>query len=237
MHEKLDSKSKDQNGEAPKKTVQNLVYNELRRSLMIGAFAPGDRISLRSLAQEMGTSMMPVREAVNRLIAERAFEVLPNRSICVPPMPREKFNEITHWRIQLETTATRDACANATPDLIKKIESINDEMIEAFKSDAREEVLSCNYAFHFAIYEAAGSSVLLPMIESLWLQVGPFTYYSMPSPKDLWNAKFHRQIIDALKDADADAAGKAMEKDITNTADYLKERGYDNTTKLRRIMR
>jgi len=204
---------------------------------MIGAFAPGDRISLRSLAQEMGTSMMPVREAVNRLIAERAFEILPNRSITVPPMTRGKFDEITHWRLELETTATRGACENATPALIAKIESINNEMIKAFQSDSREEVLSQNYAFHFAIYEAAETTVLLPMIESLWLQVGPFTYFSMPSPKDLWNAKFHQQIIDGLRKGEVEAAGEAMRHDIANTAKYLKEGGYYDTAKVRRIAR
>jgi len=221
----------------PKKTIQSLVYNELRRSLMIGAFAPGDKVSLRSLAEVMGTSMMPVREAVNRLIAERAFEMLPNRSISVPPMTREKFDEITRWRVQLETEAVRRACHNADAAFIKRIKAINDKMIEAFEIDAREDVLSHNYGFHFAIYEAAESSVLLPMIESLWLQAGPFTYYSLPSPKRLWNAKFHRQIIDALSAKDPDAAAAAMESDIVNTADFLKKSGHYNTSKVRRIGR
>src|SRR5690606_23865059 len=93
-----------------RRAVHDLVYQEIRQSLMVGTFAPGEKVSLRSLAQQVGTSLTPVREAVNRLIAESAFEVLPNRWVMIPTMTEEKFDEITHWRCQLESDATRRAC-------------------------------------------------------------------------------------------------------------------------------
>lgn len=76
---------------------------------MVGTFAPGEKVSLRSLAQQVGTSLTPVRHAVNRLIAEGAFEVLPNRWVVIPLMTEEKFDEIVHWRLQLEASATSNA--------------------------------------------------------------------------------------------------------------------------------
>ncbi|NNM01860.1 MAG: GntR family transcriptional regulator, partial [Gammaproteobacteria bacterium] len=90
-------------------SVHELVYQEIRQSLMVGMFAPGEKVSLRSLAQQVGTSLTPVRGAVNRLIAEGAFEVKPNRWVVIPEMSAEKFAEITHWRVELETQATRRA--------------------------------------------------------------------------------------------------------------------------------
>jgi DNA-binding GntR family transcriptional regulator len=74
-----------------RETVRDLVYREIRRSLMVGTFAPGEKVSLRSLAEQAGTSLTPVRGTANRLIAEGAFRVLPNRSVVIPPMTEEKF--------------------------------------------------------------------------------------------------------------------------------------------------
>ena len=180
--------------------VHDLVYREIRQSLMVGTFAPGEKVSLRSLAQQVGTSLTPVRGAVNRLIAEGAFQVLPNRWVMIPAMTEEKFDEITHWRVQLETEATRRACRNVTKGLINKVESINRKIHKVVEQGRdRKDLLNENYRFHFTIYRDAKSTILLPMIESLWLQCGPFTYYSLLSPRDLWNAKHHDSIIRCLK--------------------------------------
>ena len=217
--------------------IHDLVYQEIRHSLMVGTFAPGEKVSLRSLAQQVGTSLTPVRGAVNRLIAEGAFEVLPNRWVVIPPMTEEKFDEITHWRVQLETEATRRAARNIDAKLLKKIVRTNTEMVRAVKEIGdRTTLLAHNYDFHFTIYRASGSKVLLPMIESLWLQAGPFTYFSLSSPRDLWNAKFHDAVVKALKAGDAKAAAAAIKQDILNTAEFLKRHGQYGQPKLRRVV-
>ena len=94
-------------------------------------------------------------------------------------------------------------------------------MVKAVEEGRRDALLRLNYEFHFLIYATARSAILLPMIESLWLQVGPFTYFSIPSPKALWNTKHHRDILSALKADDADAAADAIPHDILNTAQFL----------------
>src|SRR5262249_30208271 len=65
-------------------TMRVRVYRALARGLMAGMFKPGEAVTLRTLATRLGTSAMPVREAVSRLIAERALILLPNRSVIVP---------------------------------------------------------------------------------------------------------------------------------------------------------
>jgi len=209
-----------------KATMQSLIYQELRRSLMSGAFMPGTKVTLRSVTAQIGTSVMPVREAINRLIAERALEVVGERQVIVPVMTSEKFAEIVHWRVQLESAAARAAARHVTPEIIAQLESINSSMIEAVDEGRRDALLRHNYEFHFLIYATARSAILLPMIESLWLQVGPFTYFSIPSPKDLWNAKHHRDILRALKADDGDAAADAIAKDILNSAKFLQASGH-----------
>ena len=220
-----------------KTAVHELVYHEIRQSLMVGTFAPGQKVSLRSLAEQVGTSLTPVRGAVNRLIAEGAFEIMPNRWVVIPSMTEDKFEEIIHWRIQLETAATRQACANLDKRVIKEIDSINRQMIKiAEEGRDRKELLSKNYDFHFNIYRKSNSKVLIPMIESLWLQCGPFTYFSLLSPKDFWDTKFHLDVIDALKEGDAEAAAKAIKSDILSTAKFLQEHGRYEQPKLNKIL-
>jgi DNA-binding GntR family transcriptional regulator len=226
--------SRRQNGRA---AIHDLVYQEIRHSLMAGTFAPGEKVSLRSLAQQVGTSLTPVRGAVNRLIAEGAFEVLPNRWVMIPPMTEEKFEEITYWRVQLESEATRRAADHFTPALLKEITAINQRMVKAVQEKGdRHNVLTGNYDFHFAIYRASQSTILLPMIESLWLQVGPFTYYSLLSPRELWDAKYHEAIINALKAGDGETAATAVKNDILNTAKFLKSNKQYSHPKLRRVV-
>jgi len=219
-----------------RRAVHDLVYQEIRQSLMVGTFAPGEKVSLRSLAQQVGTSLTPVREAVNRLIAEGAFEVLPNRWVMIPTMTEEKFDEITHWRCQLESDATRRACRHADRRLLNDIKAINRRMARMGGTGDRRGLLSINYEFHFTIYRASRSTILLPMIESLWLQAGPFTYYSLQSPRDFWGVKFHDAIIDALEERNPEKAAKAVCDDITNTARVLRESGHYAQPRLRRVI-
>ena len=71
---------------------------------------------------------------------------------------------------------------------------------------------------------------------NLWLQVGPFTYFSIPSPKALWNAKHHRDILRALKADDGDAAADAITQDILNTAKFLQTSGHFTRPHVRRFV-
>ncbi|HEY1723890.1 MAG TPA: GntR family transcriptional regulator [Steroidobacteraceae bacterium] len=209
-----------------KATMQTLIYQELRRSLMTGALMPGAKVTLRSVSEQIGTSVMPVREAINRLIAERALEVVGDRQVIVPVMTAEKFSEIVHWRVQLESAAARAACRLVTPGIVAELEGINSRMIDAAQRDQRDTLLRYNYEFHFRIYNTSASAIMLPMIESLWLQAGPFTYFSIPSPKTLWNAKHHKDILKALRSGDADTAAEAIAQDILNSAKFLMASGH-----------
>ena len=94
-----------------RETLHERIYRELRRSLMAGVVRPGQPLSYRSLADALGVSPMPVRDAVRRLIAERALEALPNRTIAVPNLDAERIGEIYKMRISLEGLAAEEAAA------------------------------------------------------------------------------------------------------------------------------
>jgi len=202
-------------------TLQQQVYIELRRSLMVGAFIPGQAVTLRSLARRLGTSPMPIREAINRLIAERALEMLPNRSVVVPRMTRKKFTELTMLRERLEGMTTEEACRRATAALLKNLTKLNTALLDDIAKRDVPRILEQNQQFHFTLYEASNYSLLVPMIESLWLQAGPFMYVSLSAANTVWDTSHHKVAIEAIAAGNAPAARKAIEKDIRTTAKSL----------------
>jgi DNA-binding GntR family transcriptional regulator len=201
--------------------LQDRVVAQLRRGLMVGAFVPGQTVSLRKLAEHLGTSAMPVREAINQLTAANALQMLPNRTVCVPRMTPGRFEELSRVRQALEGMAAEMACRRAMPELVERLEKVNAELMRAIRE---RDILGClarNQEFHFTLYEAAGSEVLLPLIESLWLQAGPIMYFSLISPDMPWDASAHSDVLRALRDRNPAAARRAIERDIRNTASYL----------------
>jgi DNA-binding GntR family transcriptional regulator len=211
-------------------TVQDRVYQELRRALIGGLFGPGQVLTIRQLADALATSTMPVRDALGRLITEHALEILPNRSIRVPPITSDRIADLLRARILLEGEAISLAAGRMTPHLVAAIRVIMLEWEELRLGGNPETVdreVTLNHAFHFEIYRACGSSVLMPMIESLWLQSGPFTraaIYAFSEAGANDAARFHHDIVEALAKGDAQAARAALVADISRPFAYLSDK-------------
>jgi DNA-binding GntR family transcriptional regulator len=201
--------------------LQNQVFERLRRGLMVGAFMPGQVMSLRKLATSFGTSPMPIREALTRLVVVNALEETTNGSVCVPRLTPGRVVELFSVRELLEGAAGEAACRNCTPALVESLTAINTELLEAI---ARRNVLGClsaNQRFHFTLYGASESEVLLPLIESLWLQFGPTMYLSLLSPDMPWDATAHFQILEGLRLAKPAVARRGVLNDIRTTGRSL----------------
>lgn len=201
--------------------LQDRIAQELRRALMRGQFFPGQKLSLRSLAEQLGTSLMPVREVVSQLTAAGVLEALPNRSVQVPRMTERRFKELTMVRALLEGQAAEMACAHCTPALIKSLQKIDAELTRHSRERDVLGILTGNQAFHFGIYEAAQSDILLPLIEALWLRAGPVMYFSLSEQAHIWDAGTHQEILDCMRAGDAPGTRKAVERDIHRTAKLL----------------
>ena len=202
-------------------TMRVRVYRALARGLMAGMFKPGEAVTLRTLASHLGTSAMPVREAVSRLIAERALVLLPNRSVIVPSMSRARFTELTETRQILEGAVAQAACAKATPALLRQLNDINDAMKRCVAINDFHGALGHNVAFHFTLYHAADRPVVLPLIEMLWLQAGPFLALSLTTPGVRWTARHHQAVLAALRSSAGPMARRAIEADIEDTSAQL----------------
>src|SRR4051812_35242411 len=123
----------DSHRASPAETLTQRVYQELRAALMRGDFLPGTALTLRGLAERLGTSIMPVREAVSRLAAEQALELQPNRAIVVPELSRREIGELWRIRCLIESDAAALAAEVATGDEVDRMVEITTGMWAALR--------------------------------------------------------------------------------------------------------
>ncbi|MBL8590373.1 MAG: GntR family transcriptional regulator [Methylobacteriaceae bacterium] len=212
-------------------TLSDRVYRHLADRLMSGRFAPGDKLSLRAVAEALGVSMMPVRAAVSRLSAESALDVSPKRAVLVPLMGAAQFRDLTRVRIAIEGAAVAFACDGA--DAAARREIARRERAFRLLSRSRRpdlaEAVEANQAFHFALYRAAGSPELLAIIERLWLRAGPVINLDLrenPERLKLGEAvRFHAAARAAVETGDAEAGRAAVAADIAGAARFILSKG------------
>lgn len=213
-----------------RETVQDRVYATLRRALICGLLEPGRVLTIRGLAEQLATSTMPVREALGRLISEKALEALPNRSVRVPPVTLERIDDLVHVRTLIEGEAIAMAASRMTAADVSRVRTILlewDRMRELAIQDDFDREMTLNQSFHFEIYRCCGSAVMLPMIESLWLQSGPCireAAYAFSAAGETDTAHCHRIIVDALAEGDGEAARAALAADISRPFRTLRTR-------------
>lgn len=202
--------------------LQDQLYQRIRAGLLAGRFQPGERLKIRDLAAEWGTSPMPVRAALQRLVAEGALEGEPQRSVRVPPMTRERYQNIFQVRLSLEGLAVELATPNLTAADLTELCDCVARMDAAIEQRQVQRYLDANSQFHLHLYAACGNPVLLRSIESLWLQVGPF-FNRLFTEADLSLRlnDFHEQAFAAIEAGDAKAARQAMEQDLSYFARFL----------------
>lgn len=204
-------------------TVQSHVYHALRQALTGGHFRPGESISLRHTAAALGTSLTPVREALRRLESDGGLVVQgANRMLTVPMISADDLVELRDIRLQLEGMATELACERIGPQKMRVIRNACELMEKAVTSGDVDQYLENNWRFHSVIYQSAGRPLLVSLIESLWLRVGPVIRLATPSPGHLAHSmECHWEAVEAMHHGDGTAARRAIERDIGDAASDL----------------
>lgn len=213
-----------------RETLHDRVYAELRRSLVHGVFVSGQMLRIQDLAEKLNTSTMPVREALARLISEQALEALPNRTVRVPVITREKLEDLAQARVLIEGEVTVRAMQKLGPSDFVRLRDLTHQCEASFtvrNDDNIRRATELNHAFHDHIYRAAGSPVLQPMIESLWLQSGPYVHaaaFLHDETEDPAGTHHHWELIKALEKRDEKGAIAALKRDITRAFNLLRNK-------------
>lgn len=211
----------------PTDTQGERVYRELTHALLVGRFSPGEAIPIKALCEALGTGIMPVRESVQRLIGLGVLESYPNRTLRVHSFSRAEFDDLFEIRELLETHAAACAARRVTAREIAQIQEHRKELASAIAAGDVEAALAANYRFHFAVYQASGSLHLLPMIEALWLKIGPLLRVSFTSKGRMRDQFFghaaeHDELMKAFGEKSARRAAAALRDIIRNSAEWYR---------------
>jgi DNA-binding GntR family transcriptional regulator len=191
------------------------VHQTLRAWLSSGELEPGQKMTGRVLAEKLGVSQTPIREALLQLVAEHALTMNPNRSITVPVLSRDKFIELRDMRVALEGLAAKCAAIQATQEEIEAIEKMHRDMMIAKRSGDYKNTLRLNRQIHFSICEMSRREELFAVIQSLWARTGPYLNFLYREKKLVSSAAHpHEKLIQALKTHNSSLAAEAISQDI-----------------------
>jgi DNA-binding GntR family transcriptional regulator len=206
-------------------TLWDRAYAELKAALMAGRFAPGEKVVLRQVADSLGISLTPVRDAVNRLVAENALErggLGPAGAAVVPLLTAGQFEQLMIIRGSLEPIAAAHAALNATPEKVEVVEALLARMKQYAQEGRTDEYLKAHYLFHFRIYEMCRMPIVEEMIESVWLRCAPTLTLALPeNTPSLKRYQHHIATIAALRQGDPEAAAAAVRLDIESACNDI----------------
>ncbi len=190
------------------------VYRALRARILSGGMAPGDSLTLRGVAEALEVSMTPAREAVRRLVAERALEMTRSGRILVPTPGPAQLDELFRVRALLEPELAIRALPNADSRLIEALRRCDDALGRHVAAGDVAGYVRANNAFHTTLYARAGAPALMALVESVWLQTAPVMrrVYGRLGTQALTD--YHEAALEALAARDAEVLAQAIRDDV-----------------------
>lgn len=214
-------KSKPSHDGAPESEVLR-IYQSLRQSIIDGRYEAGTPLRLQRLAEELGVSFIPVREAMRLLEKERLVRVVPNQGARVAELSLNDLVDAYQTRIALEADALRRAFPHLDAELLAEIGQTKDKMVRAFESGDDDTAFALHREVHFSLYERSESPWLLHLIEILWSHTERYrriatrlhdTYEEVGDE--------HASILEALKGGELEEAVAALRRDLEHTAELI----------------
>ena len=206
------------------------VYEALRDAIIDGRFEPGQWLRQEALAQELGVSQMPIREALKRLVAEGLAERIPYRGVRVVEFAPRDIADMCTVRLILESLAVRFATAHITAEQIAQLKA---NLCEAASCTAPEQMArrrQLNDEFHLTICHASDHRYLIRQLDALWDWFpGVMLYEGMRRQEDLSSARLAREheehwaILSAIEQRDALQAEENTRRHIRNLSLELAE--------------
>ena len=199
------------------------VYRRLRDQILFGEFEPGQPVTIQGLTDALGVGMTPVREALRRLTAEGALEFLGNRRIAVPVLNAQAVDELTFTRKALEPELARRAAQRATEDDVSQLTEIDARLDAAIRRGDVKRYLVENHQFHVDLYGLAQAPILTEIVDHLWLRFGPSLRFVCGQFGTRNLPDRHKDVLSALSANDADAAARAMEGDVVQGMEQIRQ--------------
>ena len=202
--------------------LREVVFNNLRDAILKGQLKPGERLLENHLADKLGVSRTPVREALRMLEQENLVELIPRRGAQVLDISAEDIKNIVEIRSALEVVSIRHACQKMDNDSLKELKKHNAEFEAAFEARDYEGVATADEKFHDVIFSAAGNKRLVVIISNIQAQVYRYrmAYLKVYETKTAV-LNHHRNIIEAIEKHDAALGEKVMAEHIEHQTQVI----------------
>ncbi|NLD19520.1 MAG: GntR family transcriptional regulator [Clostridiales bacterium] len=200
--------------------LREMVYEELKMQILTGAIVPGTRMMEVELADEMGVSRTPIREAIRKLEKEGLVVIEPRRGAYASQISTEDMVEILEVRQNMEGLAAYFAASRMTPQQMSELKDVSNKYNKAVSEGSMENMIKYDTRFHRIIVESCNNKILVQMIEQLQELVLRFRYIYYDNFRRAENMpEEHLRILQAIESRDTDAARKMADVHI----DRLKE--------------
>jgi DNA-binding GntR family transcriptional regulator len=203
------------------RTMQEIIYDELKERIISGVYQPGMRLIASDLASEFNISRMPVREALTRLGSTGLVELIPYKGAIVNELTAEDYVEIFHIRSVLEGLAARLACPNLRPEDIEQMAKANEEIHHMISEDD-VEFQRVNRIFHATIWKRTKSERLQSLLSDLYSESTQYRQLVVIHSDRLGEIyKEHQNFLKALEAGDARLAEQMVREHYENTLEWL----------------
>ncbi|MGN1032770.1 MAG: GntR family transcriptional regulator [Intestinibacter sp.] len=206
------------------KPLRDVVFENLRSAILEGKLKSGQRLMEVQLAEQLGVSRTPVREAIRKLELEGLVVMLPRKGAYVANISVKDLMDVLEIRASLEGLGASLAAERRDDEDIKNLEIIEKEFEEAVKTQNIEILLKKDVEFHECIFKAANNKKLAKMINSLWEQVQRFriTYVS-DLDASLSLIDEHNAILNSIREANVADAKKFAIEHIEKAEQFMLE--------------
>ena len=204
--------------------LREQTYYQLRKAILVGPIRPGTVLVQEQLAEQLGISRTPVRDALDRLASEGLVIRSPGGRIHVAPFSLEELNEKYAVRQALETLALRLAAPNLPGQLILRLKALVEEMKQAITENQSQRVIQAGAAFHETIFIACGNTYLRQLLRTLNDSIRRYRRAAIDIPgRAAETLREHECIWERLAAGDIAAAERAMEEHIARSQQRLEQ--------------
>lgn len=208
------------------KPLREIVYEELKRQIMVGEIAPGTRMMEVELADEMGVSRTPVREAIRKLEKEGLVTIEPRRGAYASDISAKDMVDILEVRQDLEGMAAGIAAQKITDEGRIELENIARKYKESVDKEDIEEIIKNDEAFHKYIVGLSGNKTLIKMVSQVQELALRFRYIYYEDFSRFKNQPSeHQAIVDAIAGGDVAGARKYAEIHLAGLKDFVRKEG------------
>ena len=209
--------------------LRDVVFNTLRNAILTGELSPGERLMEIKLADKLGVSRTPIREAIRKLELEGLVVNTPRKGAEVANISAEDLRDVLEVRRSLEVLAISLACDKMTDETLELLYENIDAFKHSIDAKATSDIASVDVTFHDIIYKATGNNRLIQILNNISEQMYRYRFEYIKN-KESWNrlVEEHMNIYEAIKNRDKDLAIKSILLHIDNQErDIRKKMGFD----------